>query len=159
METQREDGMLGFHTSAQIGRQSCQFYAPAAYHLQANSLVLIFLLEAERIPGLRKANRKNRNRTRSGASTNCTTSSTDEKNAWTYTSTSPVLTSWHSTKKRDKTLAVSSGVRPSVFILRIVRIRACCLFVCEIITAACLLCRSLCFAQARSVICDEEDAQ
>jgi hypothetical protein len=62
MEIERGDGMFGFHPSAQIRRQSCQLYAPAAYHLQGNSLVLIFLLEAERTPGLGNADRKNRNR-------------------------------------------------------------------------------------------------
>jgi hypothetical protein len=42
--------------------QSGQLYAQAAYHLQGNSLVLIFLLESERNPGLQNADRKNRNR-------------------------------------------------------------------------------------------------
>jgi len=95
----------------------------------------------------------------SGASSNCATASSEEMNAWTYTSTSPVLTSWHSTKKRETTLAVPSGVRPSVFIPRIFRIRACCLCVCVWNYHCSVLYISLCFAQARSVICDEEDAQ
>jgi hypothetical protein len=42
--------------------QSGQLYTPAAYHLQGNSLVLIFLLESERTSGLQNAVRKNRNR-------------------------------------------------------------------------------------------------
>jgi hypothetical protein len=62
METQRGDGTFGFHPSAQIGRQSCQVYAPAAYHLQVIFLVLIFLLETVETPGLLNADRKNRNR-------------------------------------------------------------------------------------------------
>lgn len=62
METQRGDGMFDFHPSAQIGRQRCQLYVPAAYSLQAISLVLIFLLETVGTPGLLNADRKNRNR-------------------------------------------------------------------------------------------------
>jgi hypothetical protein len=54
--------MFGFHSSAQIGRQSCQLYAPAAYHLQVISLVLIFLLETVGTAGLLNADRKNGNR-------------------------------------------------------------------------------------------------
>ena len=63
MKTRSGDVMLGFHPyfrhSAQLGRQSCQLYAPAAFYLQGIPWYS-FLLEAEWTPGLLNADGGNR---------------------------------------------------------------------------------------------------